>query len=170
MTVLAPPARDDMRNGPGAPTRPEAVQPTHQLTNSLTHGTLPPQRLQLVQQQLARRERRLGDHVVHPPPVPAVHHEAALAQNPQVVRHQRLPHLEPLGQVTHRCLAPHQLLENPETRLVAQSAKAEGRAGAPAVVGGGHWFNILINIFLSYCPRVPSRPSERVPGFPPPPP
>src|SRR5258707_6909525 len=35
-----------------------------------------PQRLQFVQQQLARREGRLGDGVVHPAAGTTVHHEA----------------------------------------------------------------------------------------------
>ena len=41
----------------------------------------PPQRLELVQEKLARRERWFGDGVAHPSPRAAVHDQAALAED-----------------------------------------------------------------------------------------
>jgi hypothetical protein len=97
-----------------------------------------PQGLELVQQKLARRERWFGDGVVDPAAGAAVDDEAGLAEDPEVMRHERLTHLQPLRQVTDGHLARDELLEDAQPCLVAQGAEAEGGDGATAIVGRGH--------------------------------
>src|SRR5205085_11636737 len=102
-----------------------------------------------------------GHGVVHPPSGAPVHDEARLPEDPKVVRHEGLSHLDALRQLAHRGLTPHELLENPEPRLVAQRTKAERGDGAAAVVREGHRGMISINIYmtrprLAWCFPLPS--------------
>src|SRR4051794_3697978 len=66
-----------------------------------------PHRIQLVQRQLHRRQRRLADPVVDPSPFAPSGDQPRLPENPKVMRHQRLSDVDTLLQLAHRDLAAH---------------------------------------------------------------
>jgi hypothetical protein len=73
-----------------------------------------------------------------PSSVATVDHESGLAQDAQVVRHERLADVEPDHQLAHRAFTGAEMLENPQARLVTERAKPQRGDGTGLFGAGGH--------------------------------